>query len=261
MRYVQITVDGVTYTLNEQPNGSWLVTNEDLPASKISPIKAIVTTDNGKVVTIETDDPKLSEALTLIATEGITISGDRMFSYYPAVVQQILEFQAIIQSEGFEVDFLKNNIQLLVNEAYLTTMSEERVASWEKALGMHYSSNDTLQDRRDAIIARIRGQGKLNTTLINSIVNAFTGGTAISYIDDSVLYVKVDSPANNKQYKFPNVRRELLKKVPAHLGLEVFRGYSTWEEIKNNFTDWNTINQLTSWEDIRYWFDPQQNKE
>lgn len=261
MRYVQITVDGVVYTLNEQPNGAWLVTNEELPVSRMYPIEVITTTADGKVITIEADDPKLAEALTLLSTEGITISGDRMFSYYPFVVQQILEFQAIIQSEGFEVDFLKNDIQLLVNEAYLTTMSEERVSSWEKALGMHYSPNDTLQDRRDAIIARIRGQGKLNTTLINSIVNAFTGGTATSYIENSTLYVRVSHPLDNKQYKFTNVRRELAKKVPAHLGLEVFRGYSTWAEIKNNFADWNSISQLTSWEDIRYWFDPQQDKE
>ena len=261
MRYAQITVDGVTYTLQEQLNGSWMMVNNELHSIGEYPIEVIVTTESGQGVTISVDDPKLAEALTLIATEGITISGERMFSYYPYVIQQILEFQAIIQSEGFEVDFLKNDIQLLLNEAYLTTMSEERVSNWEKALGMYYASTDTLQDRRDAVIARIRGQGKLNTALINSIVNAFTGGTAISYIENSVLYVKVSQPADNKQYKFTNVKRELATKVPAHLGLEVFRGYSTWKEVANNFSSWNDIKQLDSWEHVRYWVDPNQDND
>lgn len=257
MRYVQITVDGVTYTLREQENGSWMVTNKAPYVSGEYPIEVIVTTKDGNVFNIDVDDPELAEALTLIVTEGVTVSGERMLNYYPQVVQQILEFQALIKSEGFEIDFLKSDIQLLVNEAYLTKMGKERVASWEKALGMYYSTGDTLQDRQDAIVARIRGQGKLNTESINAIVDAFTGGTAVSYIKNSVLHVKISPPPENKQFKFDNVKRELAKKVPAHLGLEVMRNYATWGEIKNNFYDWNRVNQLASWEELSLWVAPQ----
>lgn len=259
MRYAQLTVNDVTYTLREQSNGSWLVTNKSLNFGIEYPIEVIVTTENGQEIKINVDDPMLAEAMTLIATDGITISGQRMFNYYPLVVQQILEFEAVIKSEGFEIDFLKNDVQLLVNEAYLTTMSEERVARWEKALGMFYSKEDTLQDRRDAVVARIRGQGKLNTRLINAIVNAFTGGTAISYVENSALHVKITPPPNNKQFKFDNVKRELAKKVPAHLGLEVVRNYATWGEVKDGFSDWNGVNELASWEDLFYWVAPLQN--
>lgn len=257
MRYVRITVDGVTYTLQEQANGSWMATNKAPYASGEYPIEVIVTTQDGQVITIDVENPELVEALTLIVTEGITVGGERMLNYYPKVVQQILEFQAIIKSEGFEIDFLKSDVQLLVNEAYLTTMGEERVASWEKALGMYYSPSDTLQDRRDAVVARIRGQGKLNTALINAIVNAFTGGTAISYIENSVLHVKITPPPDNKQFKFDNVKRELAKKVPSHLGLEIIRNYATWKEIQENFANWNAVKQLASWEELLLWVAPQ----
>ena len=257
MRYVQITVDGVTYTLREQADGSWVVTNKAPRVSGEYPIEVIVTTEHGQVVTVDVDDPELAEALTLIVTEGVTVGGERMLNYYPKAIQRILEFQAIIKSEGFEIDFLKSDVQLLVNEAYLTTMGEERVASWEKALGMHYANTDTLQDRRDAVVARIRGQGKLNTALINSIVNAFTGGTAVSYIEDSVLYVKITPPPEQKQYKFDNVKRELAKKIPSHLGLDVIRNYATWKEVLENFSSWNAVKQLASWEDLSSWIAPQ----
>ena len=257
MKYVQITVDGVLYTLRENLNGEWTVTNRAPYIAGEYPVTVTVTTEAGQIVEISVDDPELVHALTLIVTEGSTVSGERMLKYYPYVVRKILEIQAIIKAEGFEVDFLKNDIQLCVNEAYLTTMSETRIAEWEKALGMQYDAEDTLGDRRDAIIARIRGQGKLNTALINSIVNAFTGGTAISYIENSKLYVKITPPPENKQYKFENVRRELLKKIPAHLDLAVTRNYATWGEVKDNYTSWETISQLSSWEELVLWIAPQ----
>lgn len=257
MRYVQITVDGVIYTLRENTKGEWTVTNKAPYLAGEYPIQVTVTTEAGQKVIIDVDDPELLHALTLIVTEGTTIAGERMINYYPEVIRKILEFQAIIVSEGFEVDFLKNNIELMVNEAYLSTMGEERTADWEKALGITHSNDETLQDRRDTIIARIRGQGKLNTALINAIVGAFTEGTADSYIRDSILYVDITPPPENKQYKFDNVVQELSKKLPAHLGISVRRNYATWEEVAQNYTDWSAINQLDSWADLIIWVAPQ----
>lgn len=257
MRLVQITVNGVLYTLRQNTNGDWIVTNRAPYKAGEYPVTVMATTEAGQQIVIDVDDPELEKALTLIVTENTTISGERMFSYWPNAIQQILEFQALIKPEGFEIDFLSNDIDLAVNEAYLLTMGEDRIAEWEKALGIAAAQDDTLEDRRDIVIARIRGQGKLNTALINSIVGAFTGGTAISYIQNSTLYVKITPPPGNKQYKFDNVVRELEKKVPAHLGLSVVRDYSTWGEVKTNFANWNTVAQLATWEDVKLWIAPQ----
>jgi uncharacterized protein YmfQ (DUF2313 family) len=180
-----------------------------------------------------------------------------MLSYYPDVIKQISEFQALIGAEGVEIDELTNEVTVLVDEAYLTTMGEDRIAEWEKALGIPYSPNDTLDDRREVIVARIRGQGKLNTETISSIVNAFTGATAISYFADSTIYVKIIVPPDNKQYKFENVEREIRKKKPAHLDLKVTRNYSTWGDVKDNYASWEEVSQLESWEDLMLWIVPQ----
>lgn len=257
MRYVRIVVDGITYTLQQNANGEWTVTNKAPYVSGEYQIAVLATTEQGQELQLEVDDPELYRALTLIVTEGDTVSGKRMIDYYPEAIQRILEFQALINSEGYEVDFLKSGVSICVNEAYLTTMSEERISEWEKVLGISNIGDESIEDRRDVIIARIRGQGKLNTTLINSIVNAFTKGTAQSYIKDSVLYVKVTPPPNNKQYRFENVAKEIGKKIPAHLGLSVKRNYSTWGEIAENFSDWAAVNSLGSWEDLSLYISPQ----
>lgn len=258
MRYVQIIVDGVTYTLRQKANGDWTVTNKAPYIGGEYPITVLATTEAGQVIELDVaDDSLLQQALTLIVTEGTTISGERMLKYYPEVIQRLIEFQALIKAEGFEVDFIGNDIELIVNEAYLLTMGENRIAEWEKALGIAVNVEDSIEDRREVIIARIRGQGKLNTALINAIVSAFTNGTADPYFRDSVLHVDITPPPNNKQFKFANVERELMKKIPAHIGLSVKRDYATWGEVRNNFADWNAIYQLTNWEELAAYIAPQ----
>ena len=185
----------------------------------------------------------------------------RMNSYYPNVIQSIKEFKSIVDGEYPEFDLLAESKARITEDAYLLTMGEERVAQWEKILGIRPIEGSSVSDRRETVIARIRGQGKLNTFSINAIVNAFTGGTAVSYIENSALHVKITPPPNNKQFKFDNVKRELAKKVPAHLGLEVVRNYATWGEVKDNFDSWDAVNQLTSWEDLFYYVVPRNNND
>ena len=168
-----------------------------------------------------------------------------MLNYYPYVIQRILEFKALTDTEGIEMDLLFEESEDIVNDAYLTTMGEDRIVQWENVLGISYISTATLQDRRDAIIARIRSKSKLNTMTINSIVNSFTGGTAKSYFQDSTLYVVIDPPPTNKQFIFSNVERELTKRKPAHITLVVSRNYVTWGEVKDGFTDWEHLKSFT----------------
>ena len=180
----------------------------------------------------------------------------RMNEYYPEVIRTITEFQAIIDGEYPEFEQLSEANQAITNDAYLLTMSEDRVEQWEHVLGITPLVDSSLSDRRDTITARIRGQGKLNTTLISNIVNAFTGGTANSWIEDSVLYVEITPPPGNKQFKFKTVEQELALKVPAHLGLKVERNYYDWGDVISKYSTWKDVrDNFGAWEDV-YLFSP-----
>lgn len=176
---------------------------------------------------------------------------NRMNSYYPEVIRSIEEFKAIIDGEYPEFDELSNRFDEITNDAYLSTMGENRVEQWENILGITPLDDSTIEDRRETIIARIRGQGKLNTELINSIVNAFTGGTAHSWVENSVLYVEITPPPGNKSFLFPNVEQELKQKVPAHLGFQVSRNYYEWGDIKTTYSTWQDVKEgFTTWNDV-----------
>lgn len=183
----------------------------------------------------------------------MSIYKDRMIGYYPQVIRKIEEFNAIVDAEYPEFDDLSVAKERITQDAYLLTMSEERIAEWEKILGIVPLANSTIEDRRDVILARIRGQGKLNTELINTIVKTFTGGTAISYIADSTLFVEITPPPENKSYKFANVEHEISLKIPAHLNFQISRNYATWADISDAHVDWqNVYDEHDLWEDVLF---------
>lgn len=180
---------------------------------------------------------------------------ERMLGYYPKAIQEIEEFQAIIDSEYLEVTELKNNIDEVLADAYLTTMSEERIAEWEKLLSIRPLEESTLEDRRETIIARIRGQGKLNTNLIKTIVRTFTDSECETWMEENVLTVHVSPSKNGKKYLLDNVIQELSLKLPAHLRLSVSRTNESWADVKKKHTNWNSIlDNYSTWEDVYYGF-------
>lgn len=182
-----------------------------------------------------------------------SVIGRRMFDYYPLVIQIIIDFQSIISSEFPEFEMAWQANDNVLSNAFLTTMGESRIEEWETILNLTHDEDDTIEMRRDAIIARIRGQGKLNTESINSIVNVFTGGTARSYIENSTLYVWITLPQNNKVYKFKALEYELSRRTPAHLGIQVNRVAQTWKSVKDVHATWNAASETyDTWNDAIY---------
>jgi hypothetical protein len=186
----------------------------------------------------------------------MTTTSKRMLDYYPYVIKTIQEFKAITLTEGVELEEVHGKFQTITDNAYLTTMDEKRITEWEQILGIVPIQGSTVDDRRETVVARIKGQGKLNTALINAIVHTFTGGSAESWVKDSTLYVEITPPPNNKQYQFANVEQELSKKVPAHLNFKISRNYFTWGDINDNFDTWGDVyTTLGDWESV-YLFVP-----
>lgn len=178
---------------------------------------------------------------------------EQMLNYYPEVIKSIREFQKLIETESLQVDDMHKELTKILDNAYISTADEDRIAMWEKTLGIVPLPQTTLSDRRETILARIYNPEKLNTQSIEDIVSIFTGGKTESYFKDGVINVLISPPADNKQYKFENVEQELRKKVPAHLGLNVSVSYYTWDEIFSKNKTWNDINaNYSDWNDVLY---------
>lgn len=255
MDYVTIFYDGIDYYLLKQPDDTWYFTDLLPPINDESPIIINITFDDNSNVTINTDDSFLKDTLlNFTKTGNYSYFGQRMIDYYPEVVKVLLEYQGLIHAVGFEIDFLRGHFSFSYNDAFLTSMGENRIIEWEKALGITPNDNSTLNDRRKVIMARIQGGFKLNTESIENIVRTLTDGSCESYIQDSCLYVEVRPPQGNRQLSFQTVEDELQRRIPAHLGLNIGRWYSRWQDVRDNFGSWQDVyNSFGNWQDVRFY--------
>ncbi len=172
-----------------------------------------------------------------------------LIEYLPQYLQDIKEFNIIFDSEDIQLDILFPLIESIFNERLIMQCSEERLSQWEKALGA--TPKGTVEERRYFVKALLRGGGKLNENKIKSIVEAFTNGDCIVTFESSIINVRVLPPDNGEVYRFPDVERALQPLIPAHIGLNVMRYYSTWGDIRNNFSSWETVSKKASWGSVK----------
>lgn len=197
------------------------------------------------------DTEVLDADLTTIVDTG-TLAGTKMIGWYPTTVVAVDALRAVNDVVGHELDNARARGALLNNNAFLFWMDESRLAEWENALEIDVPENSTVEERRNVIIAKIRGQNKFNVSNIKSIVKTFTGGDAEVTVADGVISVKVLPPNNGQFYNQSALVWELKNKIPAHMQLNIERYYSTWGDVKNNETSWQSIRSgYTNWDALK----------
>lgn len=197
------------------------------------------------------DTEVLDADLTTIVDTG-TLAGTKMIGWYPTTVVAVDALRAVNDVVGHELDNARARGALLNNNAFLFWMDESRLAEWENALEIDVPENSTVEERRNVIIAKIRGQNKFNVSNIKSIVKTFTGGDAEVTVADGVISVKVLPPNNGQLYNQSALVWELKNKIPAHMQLNIERYYSTWGDVKNNETSWQSIRSgYTNWDTLK----------
>ena len=197
------------------------------------------------------DTEVLDADLTTIVDTG-TLAGTKMIGWYPTTVVAVDAMRAVNDVVGHELDNARARGALLNNNAFLFWMDESRLAEWENALEIDVPENSTVEERRNVIVAKIRGQNKFNVSNIKSIVKTFTGGDAEVTVADGVISVKVLPPNNGQLYNQSALVWELKNKIPAHMQLNIERYYSTWGDVKNNETSWQSIRSgYTNWDALK----------
>ena len=176
-----------------------------------------------------------------------------MTNCYPSAILNIYEFNSIIDGEYPEFDLLSTNKEQIVQDAYLLTMSEDRITQWENQLGIIPVAGSTLDDRRETIIAKLVGKTKLNTQTIKAMVKTFTTGDCNVWFDDSTIHVEMLPSPEPKRFILDNLIAVLTPKIPAHLQFEISYAYRFWEDVKADDPNWNAVNELfNDWEAVLY---------
>ena len=112
--------------------------------------------------------------------------------YLPSFIVKGNILKDIFESQQAEVDLLNNNIQDLIDNLFVETATWSLV-NWEKKYNIPIDLDDTLENRRSRILARMVSKGQPFTKeTIETIVNQFTNGNVevIEHLEDDYFTVK-----------------------------------------------------------------------
>lgn len=208
----------------------------------------------GEVVLDENNNPIIT--CTEVPSGDIDYH-EQMLNYYPEIIKAIREFNALVETQSDNVEDIHEELTKILSNAYISTADIDRIAEWERLLGIILLSQGTdsmetwLSDRRETIAARLYTPTKLNTESISNLVRIFTNGSTNSWFRDGVLYVAITPPENGKTFKFDNLKQEIEKKIPAHLTLIINLGYYIWLQVKNTYPTWGDVKaDDKTWNDV-----------
>ena len=122
---------------------------------------------------------------------------------------------------------------------------------WEEELGIDTVIDDTLENRRSRIKAKLRGYGVCTKKHIKNVALSYGYGEVepIEHYEDYMLEIKFIStlglPPNLNNFK-----KTMRLIVPAHIGIKYTFRYNTWQDVFN-LGEWQKTKDKGTWEDTR----------
>lgn len=168
--------------------------------------------------------------------------------YVPPFLAQIQELAEIYRTEGYEAGRLQYDLTDLLDQCFIVTATWGLVL-WEQMYGGDTNLALSYEQRREILMARIRGQGTTTKKMIQETAAAFSGGE-VQVIEDNphahfiIRFVGVKGIPRNMQ-AFIGMLEEI---KPAHLTYEFQYTYTVWNNLAG--FNWNDLSGRT-FDDVR----------
>ena len=184
----------------------------------------------------------------------------------PDFIAEIDKFKLLYDTENISFDELYESVEKVKSDVFISTASNEAIERIETFINIKGQGN--LEQRRSYLKSLLQKSNKLNEKSIKDIVNAITGSDCIVMFftsnesnnpepGNSILRVQVLSPDNEKDYRYEDIARTQNPLIPSHIKLLVVKFIATWNDIKENYADWNSILSMKDWETVKNYIPPQ----
>lgn len=144
-------------------------------------------------------------------------SYDELITYYPRFYRDVFEMVEILKAHGR----ISDNLELHIEQAYLNNFimaaDLETVKIWERILGITYTENLTLDQRKNVIIGRISGYGHIGEPEIRGVISHYTDNDATVDFANGIIYITIEGEIFDEN----NLHDTLLRRIPAHLALKL----------------------------------------
>ena len=151
-------------------------------------------------------------------------------------------------SQGNEVGSLRHSMEDVIDQCFIMTATWG-LGRWEAVFGIVTNHSLSYEQRREVLVAKMRGQGTTTVQMIKDVAAAFSGGE---------VEVTEDNPNHRFIVSFTSTKGipenmqgfiSMLEAIkPAHLAYEFRYWLTTWGELKN--FNWNGL-KVTTWDGIK----------
>lgn len=146
----------------------------------------------------------------------------------PTYFRPILEYVALMQADGYELDKLEANIMQVAANQYIQTCDEQTIAYYENLLGIVYRFGDTLEFRRSRVLQKFNTKVPFSIGFLNAKLTELYGADGYELSVDPVactITIKVTSD----RYGAVDLLYDLLWDIlPAHLKIIANQETTNW---------------------------------
>ena len=159
-------------------------------------------------------------------------------------------YATFMQTAGAELDAAHAAVYDILAQFFVDTATWG-LDRWESEMGLVPLEGAGLQERREAIRARLRGLGTATIKLIKNVGEAYLGGT-LDVIEDHRAYTVVVQfvDVRGVPINLQDVQAAIRLIVPAHLDLEYIFRFSTWDRVDAEDLTWDEVDALAlTWDE------------
>ena len=139
---------------------------------------------------------------------------------FPRIYDGFIEKEALAQGENSILDILSNAIFRIFKNRNLTTMEEEMIEQWEQGLGITPTAGQTLDDRRNAVLAVFRKVFVFNDKALGEKIDELAAGDVVYFhVNPQALTLEVWGDAQQGQPISISIIDGLRSIVPQNLQL------------------------------------------
>lgn len=171
-----------------------------------------------------------------------------MIKHLPSYERGSSIFQSLMDIEAQEIDNRAAYIENFIEQLLIDTATWG-LTIYEQELEIKTDVNKSYEERRSAIKSKLRGMGKVDSSLIKLVSDAHTNGDVEVTFDGriNIEFISFYGVPPNKK----DLEMALEEIKPAHLDIEFIYNYLTWNEFDEYNKNWNQWDALNlSWDDF-----------
>lgn len=136
----------------------------------------------------------------------------------PLYYLEVREMRAILRTQGRLLDGVCGGMEQLVDVNFILTADDSAIRQWEQALEIFYKGKPTLEQRKRVVIGYLIGLGHIGEKEIREIIRQYTP----NHVDFSFWRGHIGIVIDGEIFDEDNLVKTLLKRIPAHLGLDMY---------------------------------------